>query len=258
MNNAGDLFYLYIWGFLTVVIFVFIMIYHDLIAPLFNTFTPLGGDNASEKEKELKVMIEKLAENIGFPLTQIYVVDGSKRSDHSNAYFYGFWKNKRIVIFDTLLDEEKKIENNEILAIVAHELGHWHHMHLVQRLVILEVIIFVMFYTFGFVVYNPEFYRSFGFTDTNKFIGLVLFNFVFSPVNFVLQVLLTKLSRTHEFQADDFSKKLDLSSYLRTGLIKIFTQNSANMDPDPLYSALHFSHPALRERLGNLGGLSKS
>jgi|Transcript_29700 STE24 endopeptidase len=145
MESTGEMFYLYVWAFISVFLIIFMALYHNLIAPLFNTFTPL-------EEGKLKQRIEEIADGIKFPLKQIYVIDGSKRSDHSNAYFFGFLNNKRIVIYDTLLDDEKQMSVEEISSIVAHELGHWYHSHFVKRLIILEVYIFVLFYLFTYVV----------------------------------------------------------------------------------------------------------
>lgn len=248
MEWGGEYFYIYVWGFVTVFLLIFMHVFHDLIAPLFNEFTPL-------KDKKLKSSIKELAGRIDFPLKKIYVVDGSKRSEHSNAYFFGFWKNKRIVIFDTLLSEEKSFAEAEILSILAHELGHWKCGHFIKRLAILEVIIFALFYLFGLVVYNEDVYHSFGFQDGNKFVGLILFSYLLTPAMFALMLALTKLSRSHEFEADDFAKKLEYHEELKSALVKIHTQNSGNVDPDSLYSTVHFSHPPLLERLENLGGV---
>lgn len=118
MESTGEMFYLYVWAFISVLLLIFMSLFHNLIAPLFNKFTPL-------EEGQLKKRIEEIAERIKFPLKQIYVIDGSKRSDHSNAYFFGFMNNKRIVIYDTLLSSEKDIKVEEVASIVAHELGHW-------------------------------------------------------------------------------------------------------------------------------------
>jgi STE24 endopeptidase len=182
-------------------------------------------------------------------------VDGSKRSDHSNAYLYGFWNNKRIVLFDTLLNPEKDIKEEEVLGILAHELGHWKDGHVLQRMLLLEFHLFAIFYLFGLVLNSADFYASFGFPpDTSKFIGLVLFTLVLTPLEFLMNLLVVRLTRSQEFQADAFAKKVDYSSALQTALIKIYKQNSGNMNPDSLYAALYFSHPHLTERLRALGG----
>lgn len=242
---GGEYFYIYVWAFLTTVILIFSAFLHDLIAPLFNTFTPL-------EEGSLRAKIQSLAERLKFPLTQIFVVDGSKRSEHSNAYFFGFWKKKRIVLFDTLLKEEKGVSEDEIVAVVTHELGHWYHNHFLRNIVILQISLLAQFYLFGQVMYNQTLYSAFGFEKQSIFIGLVLFGHLYTPVNFVLSLLTVKLSRYHEFQADSFAKKLDYASLLKSGLIKLLTKNASNMDPDPVFSSFYFSHPPLLERISKL------
>jgi STE24 endopeptidase len=242
---GGEYFYIYVWAFLTTVILIFSAFLHDLIAPLFNTFTPL-------EEGSLRAKIQSLAERLKFPLTQIFVVDGSKRSEHSNAYFFGFWKKKRIVLFDTLLKQEKGVSEDEIVAVVSHELGHWYHNHFLRNIVILQISLLAQFYLFGQVMYNQTLYSAFGFEKQSIFIGLVLFGHLYTPVNFVLSLLTVKLSRYHEFQADSFAKKLDYASLLKSGLIKLLTKNASNMDPDPVFSSFYFSHPPLLERISKL------
>ena len=241
MKWGGEYFYIYIWGFLTVFIFVLSHLYHDFIAPLFNEFKEL-------EQNKLRSSIEALAQKLKFPLKQIYVIDGSRRSEHSNAYFFGFWKNKRIVIFDTLLDPKKEMAEEEILAVVGHELGHWQESHFFKRLCVLEVYIFVLFFLFGKVMYSPELYSAFGFRQ-NNFVGLLIFSYLFAPVSFLLGLATVYMSRSHEFQADDFAKKLDMGGALKEALVKLHTKNSGNMNPDPLYAAVNFSHPALLERV---------
>ena len=129
LEIGGEFFYVYVWAFVSIVIFILIAIYPNVIAPLFNEFKPLD-------EGKLKEQIEEMAKSQNFPLDKLYVIDGSKRSSHSNAYFYGLW-NKRIVLFDTLLNEE--IKNDEVLAILCHELGHWKHGHMMKNLVLMEL-----------------------------------------------------------------------------------------------------------------------
>ena len=248
LNNGGEFFYLFIWGFLSLFVVVMMYVFPVLIAPLFNKYTELEAE-------PLKSKIFELAGSLHFPLSKIFVVDGSKRSDHSNAYLYGFWNNKRIVLFDTLLNPEKDIKEEEVLGILAHELGHWKDGHVLQRMLLLEFHLFAIFYLFGLVLNSADFYASFGFPpDTSKFIGLVLFTMVLTPVEFLMNLLVVRLTRSQEFQADAFAKKVDYSSALQTALIKIYKQNSGNMNPDSLYASLNFSHPHLTERLRALGG----
>ena len=148
---------------------IFILaIYPSVIQPMFNTFTNLP-------ENSLKEKIELLAKRIEFPLQKIFVIDGSKRSSHSNAYFFGFWKNKRIVLFDTILTQ---CNEEEILAIVGHELGHWFHKHMLLNLIITQIYSFLMFYAFSFVIKNQQIYMSFGFNSTPTIIGFIIFQYL--------------------------------------------------------------------------------
>ncbi|KAL4232542.1 CAAX prenyl protease 1 [Mactra antiquata] len=277
---GGDYFFIYVWAFLLVVSLLMITIYADYIAPLFDKFTPLP-------EGELRTRIEELAKSIDFPLTKLYVVEGSKRSSHSNAYFYGFFKNKRIVLFDTLLEDysplnddkdkpdseateesvpaEKKEEvnedkpkehkkqgcnNEEILAVLSHELGHWKLGHIIKNLVISQVNSFLCFAAFAFLIDQQVLYSAFGFNTRPTLIGLIIiFQYVFSPYNEVLSFCVTMLSRMFEFQADNFAKKLKFTTALKSALIKLNKDNLGFPVNDWLYSTWHFSHPPLLERL---------
>jgi STE24 endopeptidase len=162
--NAGELFYLYIWVFISVVLLVLFLTFHVIVAPWFKTFPEL-------EESTLKSKIFALAASLSFPLKKIFVIDGFKRSSHSNAYFFGFLNNKRIVVFDTLLDKTKYISEDEVTAIVAHELGHWQHSHSLKGLVLTEVQIFAIFYVFSHVIHNSDIYHSFGFAQASPLVG---------------------------------------------------------------------------------------
>jgi len=237
---GGEHFYFWVWLFLLIFSLFMLTIYPIFIAPLFNKFTPL-------EEGDLRTEIERLASSIQFPLTKLFVIDGSKRSGHSNAYFYGLFKNKRIVLYDTLL---KQMDQNEILAVLGHELGHWKLNHTIKTLLISQVHTFISFYLFGHLINWTEMYTSFGFTDQPTIIGLMLFfQFIMSPVENVLSFLMNLLSRKHEFEADAFAKNLGYSTQLRTGLIKLNLENLGNMNPDHWYSTYHYTHPPMLERL---------
>jgi len=242
---GGDYFYLYTWAFLTGFTLIMLTIYPSLIAPLFNKFTPL-------QDGDLKAQIEKLAASISFPLTGLYVVDGSKRSGHSNAYFYGFFKSKRIVLFDTLLEQ---LELPEVVAVLGHELGHWKLNHTLKLFLIGEIQMFVSFFLFGQILNWPFMYTSFGFSSQPTIIGLIIFfQFLMSPVDHVLGFSMNILSRKFEFQADEFGAKLGtgFGAALKNGLIKISQENLGNMNPDKWYSIYHYSHPPLIERLKHM------
>ncbi|OCT92196.1 hypothetical protein XELAEV_18015252mg [Xenopus laevis] len=245
----------------------------DYIAPLFDKFTPLP-------EGDLKEAIENMAKSIDFPLTKVYVVEGSKRSSHSNAYFYGFFKNKRIVLFDTLLEDysplnkegtedtsgnestelKSKVKNlnkkqgcnnQEVLAVLGHELGHWKLGHTVKNIVISQVNSFLCFFLFAVLIGRKELFEAFGFHNTQPtLIGLmIIFQFIFSPYNEVLSFCLTVLSRRFEFQADAFARNLGKAKDLYSALIKLNKDNLGFPVSDWLFSMWHYSHPPLLERL---------
>ncbi|CAM9212474.1 unnamed protein product [Discosporangium mesarthrocarpum] len=238
---GGRFFYVYLWVFMLCLTLVMLTVYPVLIMPLFNKYTPL-------EEGELKTAIEDLAAKVKFPLTKLFVVDGSKRSGHSNAYFYGFFKNKRIVLFDTLIKQATK---EEIVAILGHELGHWKMSHTIQGLVISQIYMLISFSAFALASELGEPLRlSFGYSVPASFVTLYLFFAVmWAPVDHVLSVAMNVLSRKNEFEADAYAVGHGFSRELQTGLVKLQLENLGNMNPDPWYSAFHYSHPPLVERL---------
>jgi len=240
---GGERFYLYLWAFVQTLIFAFMWIYPNFIQPLFNKFETL-------KDEELRKKIEDLCAGEQFPLTKLFQIDGSKRSAHSNAYFFGFWKNKRIVLYDTLLH----LKHDDILAILCHELGHWKFNHVTMNLVISSLNIFTIFWMYGMVMYSaysPAINYSFGYGRENKAVIIGLMNFVslLSPMQQVLQVLMTLLSRRNEFQADTFANTKGRGAELKNGLLTIHKENKGELNPDPWYSWYHYTHPPLVERL---------
>lgn len=166
--------------------------------PLFNKYEDL-------KDGPLKTKIEDLAKSLKFPLTKIYVCDASKRSSHSNAFFYGFCGNKRIVLFDTLIEQHT---DEEIVAVVAHELGHWYHNHTLLGMIISFANMGLIFFLFSLVINRMEILTSFGFTKPSYFISLLLFFMIYTPVSFITSLLMNLYSRGIEFQADKFSKEI--------------------------------------------------
>jgi len=248
---GGKSFYLYVWGASQTLMFAFMWIYPNFIQPLFNKFEPL-------KDSELRGKIEDLAATEEFPLTKLYQVDGSKRSSHSNAYFFGFWKNKRIVIFDTLLT----LSHDQILAVLCHELGHWKFGHITSNILIASGHLFVLFWTFGQVMYTGEtsraIIRSFGYGDSSAvMISLMTYSMLIEPLEQVLQVVMTLRTRANEFQADSFAVSKGRGEDLATGLLKMNQENKGDLNPDWLYAWYHFSHPSLVERLKALPDFQK-
>jgi len=243
VKATGEMFYLYLWAFMQCLIFVMMWIYPNFIQPMFNKFETL-------KDDELRGKIEALADKHQFPLTKLFQIDGSTRSSHSNAYFFGFWKYKRIVLYDTLLH----LKHEDILAILCHELGHWKFNHTTFNLVITSVHMFVLFYLFGLVMYAGDLsagiIQQFGYDNANAvMISLSLFGMLFEPTERLVQLGMTMMSRKFEFQADSFALSNGQSDALMNGLIQISEENKGDLNPDPWYSWYHFSHPPLVERL---------
>lgn len=242
---GGEHFYLYVWGFMFLFSVVMMTLVPLVIMPMFNKYEPL-------KDSELKNQIYQLADRISYPLNKLFVMDGSKRSSHSNAFMFGFGKNKRIVLYDTLMEQ---VSDGEILAILGHELGHWKLGHTMQNFIITQMYTGLAFWGFSQCYTNVDLYRAFGFacTDDNPvptMIALLLFfQTIFAPIDKVLTFITTLLTRMNEFAADRFSAELGYSKLLRTGLCKISLENLGAMCVDPWYAMYHYSHPPLVERL---------
>ena len=249
---GGDYFYVYCWAFMFAFSILFMTVYPVYIQPLFNKYDPI-------EDGELKDAIYALAKRLNFPLTNLYQVDGSKRSSHSNAYLFGFGKNKRIVLFDTLIEQ---MTVPELEAVLGHEIGHWAHGHVLQMLVVQQVYFFAMFFGYGLVKSWEPMFLSFGFNPEAgmpTLIGLMLFSStLWAPVDKLIGFLLTLNTRRNEFQADEFSVKQKCGEELKRGLVKMSIENRSDLNPDPLYSAYHYSHPPLLQRLSAIdAGMKK-
>ncbi|KAK7274322.1 hypothetical protein RIF29_15405 [Crotalaria pallida] len=244
VQNGGPYLALYLWGFMFVLSIVMMTVYPVLIAPLFNKFTPLP-------EGQLREKIEKLAASLKFPLKKLFVIDGSTRSSHSNAYMYGFFKNKRIVLYDTLV-QQCKGDDDEVVAVIAHELGHWKLNHTLYSFVAVQILTLLQFGGYTLVRNSTDLFRSFGFDTQPVLIGLVIFQHTVIPLQHLVSFGLNLVSRAFEFQADAFAKKLGYATPLRSGLVKLQEENLSAMNTDPWYSAYHYSHPPLVERLAAL------
>lgn len=240
VQKGGPYLAIYLWGFMLVLSLVMMTIYPVLIAPLFNKFTPLP-------QGELRLKIENLASSLKFPLKKLFVVDGSTRSSHSNAYMYGFFKNKRIVLYDTLIQQCKNDE--EIVAVIAHELGHWKLNHTMYSFIAVQILTFLQFGGYTLVRNSKDLFQSFGFDTQPVLIGLIIFQHTVIPLQHLVSFGLNLVSRAFEFQADAFAKKLGYAAPLRAGLVKLQEENLSSMNTDPWYSAYHYSHPPLVERL---------
>jgi len=252
IKMGGEQFYLFVWAFTFVFSLFMMTVYPVVIMPLFNKYEPLP-------EGSLKDQIFSLAGRLEFPLTNLFAMDGSKRSSHSNAFMFGFFKNKRIVLYDTLM---KQVHDDEILAILGHELGHWKMGHTVTNFVISQLYTGAAFFTFSLCYTSHELYRAFGFDDDSRpvptIIALMLFfSTVWEPVDKMISYAMTVHSRKCEFEADEFSASLGYNQKLQSGLCKIHLENLGAMCPDPWYSTYHYSHPPLVERLSAMMRLDK-
>eukprot|EP00192_Tetraselmis_astigmatica_P006126 CAMPEP_0117661988 /NCGR_PEP_ID=MMETSP0804-20121206/7823_1 /TAXON_ID=1074897 /ORGANISM="Tetraselmis astigmatica, Strain CCMP880" /LENGTH=439 /DNA_ID=CAMNT_0005468877 /DNA_START=465 /DNA_END=1784 /DNA_ORIENTATION=+ len=240
MQVASPYTAIYLWGFTCTFSLFMMTIYPVAIAPLFNKFEPL-------KEGPLKKSIETLAGSLKFPLRKLYVMDGSKRSGHSNAYMYGFFKNKRIVLYDTLC---KQCNENEVVAVLAHELGHWKLGHTLALFLVTQAIQLSHFSLFTLVRTSDDLFTSFGFVDSRPvFVAFMLFTYISAPTAKVIGLLANAITRRFEFQADAFAVSLGHSSKLSAALLKLEKENLSVLHVDPWYSRLHYSHPPLVERM---------
>lgn len=242
MGNMGGYWWLFAWIALLLITLVMYWIYPIFIAPIFNKFTPL-------KDKELKTSIEDLLKKSGFKSNGIFVMDGSKRSSHSNAYFTGIGKNKRIVFFDTIL---KNMSNDEILAILAHELGHFYHKHIIKRMLNSSIISLILLAILGFLINKTWFYHGLGVLNPSNYTALVLFMITAPVFSFFISPIFNHISRKHEFQADAFAAKQTKVEYLISALVKLYKENAATLTPDSIYSMYHDSHPNASIRINNL------
>jgi STE24 endopeptidase len=239
MDSAGR--YWWIWAFLFIAGFQFVMIivYPILIAPCFNKFKPL-------KEGEFRDRILALAEEAGFKTSGIYSMDGSKRSGHSNAYFTGLGKAKRIVLFDTLIEQ---MNHEQGLAVLAHEMGHYKMKHIRRMLLVQLVFLLVGLYLLSLALEYRDLYTAFGLNPSSH-AALVLFSLLFGPVTFYLSPLINRLSRKHEYEADRFAAlTLGDGRPMEEALVKLTVKNLSNLTPHPWYSAYHHSHPTTMERV---------
>ena len=240
--KAGPLFWVYAWGLITAFSIFMNLFYSELIVPFFNKQTPL-------EEGTLREKIEKFASSTGFKLRDIYVIDGSKRSTKANAYFSGFGPKKRIVLFDTLI---KEMTEDEIVAVLAHEIGHYKKKHVIMTLIFSVLLTGVMLFLFSLVVNNPSLSRALGAEEPGFHLGLIVFGILYSPLSLLIGLVSNYISRKNEFEADRFVKENYKPEYLTDALKKLSVKNLSNMMPYPAYVFFHYSHPPLLQRLEKL------
>lgn len=242
MESMGSLWWIYVWGVLMAFNLLMLWAYPTFIAPWFNEFKPLEDD-------ELKQRIEQLLSQIGFKSQGIFVMDGSKRSGHGNAYFTGLGNNKRIVFFDTLLES---LNHDEIEAVLAHELGHFKRKHVAKLLIIMSLLSLGGLALLGWLMQNNWFYNDLGVETPSTYTALILFTLIMPAFTFFLHPVTSWFSRKHEFEADDFAAEHSHPSFLIQALVKLYKENASSLTPDPLYSAFYDSHPPAPVRVAHL------
>ncbi|NBC57676.1 MAG: M48 family metalloprotease [Bacteroidetes bacterium] len=235
-------FWIYAWGLISVFSLFMNMFYAKLIVPLFNKQTPLG-------EGSLRDKIEAYAKKVGFQLDNIFVIDGSKRSTKANAYFSGFGSQKRITLFDTLIED---LDDEEIVAVLAHEVGHYKHKHIVYNLTLSIISTGLTLWLLSLMVGNPILYEALGVKQQGFHIGLIAFGLLYTPISTLTGFLMNILSRKFEYQADNFAKNTYAGQYLISSLKKLSQKSLSNLTPHPLYVKVHYSHPSLLQRVQNL------
>ncbi len=242
MQSAGEMWWLWAWAVWTGFSILMMWAYPTFIAPLFNKFEPM-------EDGELKTAIEGLLNKCGFESNGLFKMDGSKRSSHGNAYFSGFGKSKRIVFFDTLLEQ---LSINETLAVLAHELGHFKRNHIKKRMVLMFSMSLAGFAILGWLAEQSWFYAGLGVSQPSDYMLLILFMLAMPVFTFALSPLMSVYSRKHEFEADDYAKEHANAEDLISALVKMYDDNAATLTPDSLYSAWHDSHPPAPVRVAHL------
>ena len=242
MERMGAYWWLYAWLVWVVFNLFVLFIYPSFIAPLFNKFSPMQDD-------ALKSRIESLLAKCGFTAQGLFVMDGSKRSSHGNAYFTGFGKTKRIVFFDTLLE---RLSINEIEAVLAHELGHFKRRHVMKRIAATFAMSLGFLWLLGQLMQTTWFYQGLGVSAPSTAVALLLFFIILPIFSFLLGPFMSAYSRKHEFEADAYAAKQTDAADLVNALVKLYQDNAATLTPDPLYSRFYDSHPPALARISHL------
>ena len=235
-------FWLYTWALISFFALFMNLFYSKLIVPIFNKQTPL-------EEGELKIAIENFAKKIGFKLNNVFVIDGSKRSTKANAYFSGFGTQKRITLYDTLIND---LEIDEIVAVLAHEVGHYKKKHIIYNLFLSITLTGFTLYILSLLIGNQLLSQALGVENASFHIGLIAFSILYSPISEITGLFMNSLSRKFEYQADNYAKENFNSTALITSLKKLSKNSLSNLTPHPLYVKIHYSHPTLLQRILNL------
>ncbi|MEX1074558.1 MAG: M48 family metallopeptidase, partial [Burkholderiales bacterium] len=247
MGRMGELWWLYVWLAWIAFNLTILLLYPTFIAPLFNKFSPL-------QDPALAGRIERLLARCGFTSNGLFVMDGSRRSAHGNAYFTGFGAAKRIVFFDTLL---ARLAPAEVEAVLAHELGHYRRHHVWKRIALLFALSLGLLWLLGQLLYEPWFYDGLAAGAPGDAMGLLLFVLVMPAFTFFLQPLTSLVSRRHEFEADSYAAAHASAAELVRALVKLYQDNAATLTPDPLHSAFYDSHPPAARRIARLQALGQ-
>ncbi len=246
MQEAGSLWWLWAWGIWVVFNLLLMVIFPTFIAPLFNKFKPL-------EDGELAQRVQQLMQRCGFNAKGLFVMDGSKRSAHANAYFTGLGHSKRVVFFDTLL---ARLQPDEVEAVLAHELGHFHFRHIAKRLIAMFALSLAAFALLGWLYNQVWFYTGLGVVPNmmspNAALALILFMLVTPVFGYFLSPLMAQLSRKHEFEADAYAVRQTGNKALPDALLKLYEDNASTLTPDPLYVKWYYSHPPASERLARM------
>jgi len=247
MGKMGEYWWVYVWSVWVGFNLLLLFLYPSFIAPLFNKFQPV-------EDETLKERIDALLKRCGFTSSGLFVMDGSKRSSHGNAYFTGFGKTKRIVFFDTLL---QRLTPGEIDAVLAHELGHFKHRHVLKRMVGIFTLSLVFLWLLAQLMQSAWFYQGLGVATQSTALALLLFFLILPEFSFLFKPLTSYYSRKHEFEADRYAVAQTAASDLASALVKLYQDNAKTLTPDPVYVAFYESHPPALERIAHLTEESK-
>ena len=241
-ESTGSNFWIYAWGIITVFVLFMNLFYARLIVPLFNKQTPLS-------DGTLKTKIKDYAQKVGFQLDKIVVIDGSKRSTKANAYFSGFGSEKRVTLFDTLIND---LEEEEIVAVLAHEVGHYKRKHILFNLIMSTLIMGFTFWLLSLLIGSPLLSEALNVSTPSFHIGLIAFGILYSPISELTGLVMNFISRKFEYQADNYAKETFDGAPLISGLKKLNKNSLSNLTPHPAYVFVHYSHPTLLQRYANL------
>jgi STE24 endopeptidase len=241
-ETVGKDFWIVAWVFITTISVLINGFYAQIIVPLFNKQTKL-------EEGNLKNDIEKYSKKVGFDLSNIFVIDGSKRSTKANAYFSGFGKQKRVTLYDTLLN---KLNDNQIIAVIAHEIGHYKKNHIIFNLIFSTIQTGLMLYILSLLIYMPIFSEALGIQSHSFHIGLITFSILYAPISEIFSLIFNVFSRKFEYQADHYAKETFNSKHLIEALKVLSKDSLSNLTPHPKYVWWHYSHPTLAQRIKHL------